>query len=128
MEPILVSGSFDDLRSPQVRLLQEAARLGPVHVLLWSDAVVERFQGRGPKFPQAERAYLVEAIRYVDRLTLCPDPFEPDALPNEPAIGWHCWLAQQCGSRELPTALLDKPAVAHGNLGRRFCQPHRRQG
>ena len=34
------AGAFDDLRSAHVRLLQEAARLGPVHVLLWSDEQV----------------------------------------------------------------------------------------
>jgi len=28
------------------------------------------------------------------------------------ACGCHCWLAQQCFSREIDLALLDKPAVA----------------
>ena len=81
METVVVSGSFDDLRSAQVRLLQEAARQGSVHVLLWSDSGVERLEGRRPKFPEDERRYLVESIRYVDRVTICPCPFGPDAPP-----------------------------------------------
>ena len=70
---VVVGGGFDDLRSAQVRLLEEAAKLGPLHVLLWSDDVVRRLEGRDPKFPEAERQYLLGAIRYVDRVTLCRD-------------------------------------------------------
>ncbi len=42
---VILSGSFDDLRSRHVRLLQEAGRLGPVHVLLWSDDAVRALTG-----------------------------------------------------------------------------------
>ena len=82
VETLVVSGSFDDLRSAHVRLLQEAARGGPVHVLLWSDAAIERLEGRRPKFPQDERRYLVESIRYVDRVTICPCSFGPEPPPS----------------------------------------------
>jgi cytidyltransferase-like protein len=85
MSTIYVSGSFDDLRSPQVRFLEEAARLGPVHVALWSDAAVEQVQGKAPKFVEAERQYLLESIRYVDRVTLCAGPIDRDRLPLEAA-------------------------------------------
>jgi cytidyltransferase-like protein len=77
---IVVTGSYDDLRSGQVRLLAEAAKLGPVHVLLWSDQLVERLEGRRPKFPEAERLYLLEAIRYVSRVSLCRHTVGRDEL------------------------------------------------
>ncbi|MGA2058957.1 MAG: adenylyltransferase/cytidyltransferase family protein [Thermoguttaceae bacterium] len=87
---VFVSGGFDDLKSTQVRFLQEAARIGPVHVLLWSDEVVRRLQGKAPKFPQAERIYFLESLRYVCGVTLCADNVRPDALPlcepSNPAI------------------------------------------
>lgn len=66
--PVVVCGSFDDLRSPHVRLVQEAARLGPVRVLLWDDASVARVTGKPPQFPLAERRYLVSALRYVQEV------------------------------------------------------------
>ncbi len=81
METVIVSGSFDDLRSAHARLLQESARRGSVHVLLWSDAAIERLEGQRPKFPQDERRYLVESIRHVDRVAFCPCPFGPEAPP-----------------------------------------------
>jgi cytidyltransferase-like protein len=81
MTVIVASGSFDDLRSRHVRFLQEASRLGDLHVLLWSDDVVRRLTGRPPKFPQAERQYLIEAIRYVSRTTLVTELDSADVLP-----------------------------------------------
>ena len=64
---VVVSGSFDNLRTPHVRFLHEASRLGPVHLLLWSDEVVRAVEGKEPKFPQEERLYFLGAVRYVDR-------------------------------------------------------------
>jgi cytidyltransferase-like protein len=82
---VLVTGSFDDLRSDQVRLLAAAAELGPVHVLLWSDELVQRIEGHGPKFPEDERQYLLEAIRYVSRVTLCRHAVGRDQLCTQHA-------------------------------------------
>ena len=62
---VVVTGAFDDLRSPQIRFLEEAARLGEVTALLWSDDLVRQVEGRGPKFPEAERAYFLQAVRFV---------------------------------------------------------------
>jgi glycerol-3-phosphate cytidylyltransferase-like family protein len=51
MPKVIVTGSFDDLRSRHVRFLEEASRLGSVTVLLWSDAAAEALEGTPPKFP-----------------------------------------------------------------------------
>ena len=67
---MIVSGSFDDMRSPQIRFLEEAARQGPLHVNLWSDHLVRSQTGREPKFPEAERLYFVDAIRYVSTASI----------------------------------------------------------
>jgi hypothetical protein len=68
MEKIVVSGSFDNIQSRQVRFLEEAARFGPVHVFLWSDEVVRAMTGAGPKFPEEERKYILEAVRFVHKV------------------------------------------------------------
>jgi cytidyltransferase-like protein len=65
MSKVVVSGSFDDLRSPHIRFLEEAAKRGGVHVQLWSDQLFQSREGEPPKFPEAERLYFVRAIRYV---------------------------------------------------------------
>jgi len=79
---VVVSGSFDDLRSQQVRFLEEAAKLGDVHVLLWTDEAASLRDGVAPKFPEGERAYLLEAIRYVSHVSLLSGAVEHDAIPS----------------------------------------------
>ena len=71
---VQVLGSFDDLRSRDVRFLQEAARLGTVEVSLLSDEAVGRITGRPPAFPEDERRYIVEAVRFVSHVTLVEGP------------------------------------------------------
>ena len=66
------------MRSAQLRFLEEAAKLGPLNVLLWSDAAISRLEGRKPKFPLAEREYFLRAIRYVEGVRTGCDPAEPD--------------------------------------------------
>ena len=81
MTTVFVSGSFDDLRSRHVRLLEEASKLGDLHVLLWADEIAAAVAGTRPKFPQEERLYLLRAIRYVNQVTPVTALDAPDALP-----------------------------------------------
>ena len=46
-----------------VRFLEEASRVGPLHVRLSSDALHERRTGRPPRFPAAERLFLASSLR-----------------------------------------------------------------
>lgn len=80
MTEVLVSGSFDDLRLRHIRLLEEAAKLGQVRVLLWDDAAVEAQTGRTPRFPLAERLYMTQALRFVNSVEVTSLPAGGDAL------------------------------------------------
>jgi cytidyltransferase-like protein len=91
MPEVLVSGSFNNLRSRDVRFLQETARLGDLTVMLWSDENFRRLVGRQPEFPQAERLYMLEAIRYVSRVVLAEEPVEPDRLPLPAGLRPDLW-------------------------------------
>ena len=63
MRNVVVTGSFDNLRSSHVRFLEEASKLGPVHVLMWADEVARAMDGKYPVFPAQERQYLLQGIR-----------------------------------------------------------------
>lgn len=95
MRRVVLSGSFDDLRSHHVRLLHEASKLGEVQVLLWSDETVRALEGQAPKFPEAERAYLLQAIRYVSRVTLVTGRVERDTLPLLDASSPDLWVVEE---------------------------------
>ncbi len=118
---VLVSGSFDDLRARKMRFLQEAARLGSVHVLLWSDEVVRVLDGAEPDFPEAERQYFVEAIRYVDRVTLVEKLAGGDVLPANLYNPDDTWAVGEAGANDAKRAFcrehgLRLHAITDGDL------------
>jgi cytidyltransferase-like protein len=81
-EDIVVSGNFDNIGSRHVRFLEEAAKLGDVHVYLWSDQAVKTITGIDPKFPEAERKYLLESLRFVHRVWIADQISDTDELPH----------------------------------------------
>ncbi len=74
-DEIVVTGVFDDIRSVDVRFLEELSRDGPVHVKLRADAEL----GVPPLLPQAERKYFLESLRWVSRVSLAAGASGTDA-------------------------------------------------
>jgi cytidyltransferase-like protein len=75
MKRVHVYGAFDNPRSPELRILHEASRLGALTVLLQGDEAFERATGKPPKMSLAERKYYFEALRFVDKVEEAPaDP------------------------------------------------------
>jgi len=82
-KPVIVSGAFDDIRSRDLRFLEEAAKLGELTVLLWADGVIQQRTGKAPKFPLAERVYFLKAVRHVRRVIALDETASPDSLPKD---------------------------------------------
>ena len=95
MELAVVSGSFDDLRSADVRFLEEAAGFGRLHVWLWSDKVVHRLDPNYPKFPEEERLYLLQGIRYVYQVHVVKQLKDQDALPRFAGMDSATWVVAE---------------------------------
>lgn len=89
---VVVAGGFDDIRASDLRLLEEAAKLGELTVLLWSDETIKRFTSRLSKFSLAERSYFLNAVRYVDHLIPLEDQVKPDSLPDIAGIRPEIWV------------------------------------
>jgi len=106
----VVCGGFDDMRSRDIRFLQEAARLGPLHVLLAGDEMLRRETGRDPKFPQAERLYFLEAVRYVAGVHLIEGQVDPHALPSVAGVRPGVWVVREGGDDSAKRAFCE----AHG--------------
>lgn len=82
---IIVYCSFDDFDSRDFRFINEAAKLGGLHVLLYSDAQIKTLTGKNPKYPAAERRYAVESLRNVLSVSVAPDNARLDELPGRSA-------------------------------------------
>ena len=92
---VVVCGGFDDFRSQHVRLLEEAAKLGDVHVFLWSDDSVRALEGHPPNFPQQERLYLVQTDRYVKAVRLVKGHVDRDSIPQVDEINPEIWVVEE---------------------------------
>jgi cytidyltransferase-like protein len=97
MRNVVVTGSFDNLGSKHVRFLEEASKLGRVHVLMWSDEVARALEGITPKFPEPERLYLLQSIRYVGDVTVVAGQVERDALPRMDEALPEVWAVDEAG-------------------------------
>ncbi len=82
---IFISGSFDDMRTTDIRFFQEAAKRGKLHVFLFDDEAARIADAKEVKFPLAERLYFLENIRFVSRVSVITSPDSLNALLIEHA-------------------------------------------
>ena len=121
---VFVTGCFDMLHSGHVAFLEEAAQYGEVNVGIGSDKTVFDLKGRYPVNNQAERKYMIEALKcvrkcfvntgsgimdFVDEVEkIAPDIFIVNEDGNTPA------KAQLC--KRLGMRYLVLRRVPHDNL------------
>eukprot|EP00484_Ammonia_sp_Unknown_P027569 CAMPEP_0197034252 /NCGR_PEP_ID=MMETSP1384-20130603/12414_1 /TAXON_ID=29189 /ORGANISM="Ammonia sp." /LENGTH=470 /DNA_ID=CAMNT_0042464155 /DNA_START=23 /DNA_END=1435 /DNA_ORIENTATION=+ len=87
---VLVSGCFDLLHSGHVRFFEEASKLGDLYVCVGTDKNVEMLKHHKTMFPDPERLYLVQSIKYVHHARHSSGTgdldFEPDLDDIKPDI------------------------------------------
>jgi len=95
---VIVCGGFDDLRSPHLRFLKEAAKLGTLTVVLWPDEMLQQSTGTPPKFPLAERLYFLNAVRYVSRVIPATSSLDSNSLPELSELKPQLWVDEESGA------------------------------
>ena len=95
---VVVSGGFDDLKSHDLRFLEEAAKLGELTVLLWPDDILRKLTGKPLKFPLVERLYFLNAVRYVARVIPADGAVNTDELPAVPGVQPDLWADLESGA------------------------------
>jgi cytidyltransferase-like protein len=88
MSTVLVSGCYDLLHAGHIAFFKEASSYGKLYVSVGSDANIELLKGKRPVFSEAERLYVVKAIRYVEDAFIGSGTgmldFEPDLRRLKP--------------------------------------------
>lgn len=95
MKTVFVTGSFDDIRSSHIRFLEEASKRGSLVVLLWSDETIQNVCTSPPKFPQEERLYILNSIRYVQQVHLVEGFKSLNVLPAVSGLLPDIWIVNQ---------------------------------
>ena len=87
---VLVSGCYDLLHSGHVAFFKTAAQYGDLYVAVGKDSNLFQLKGKKPHFSQEERAFMVNAIRYVKDAFISSGSgmldFEPDIERIKPDI------------------------------------------
>lgn len=97
---VVVTGCFDWFHSGHVRFFEEASSYGDLYVGVGSDANVRALKGEGhPLFPQDERAYMVQAVRCVERAFVSSGSGWLDAEPEMALIRPHAYVVNEDGDR-----------------------------
>jgi len=104
MGTVIVSGSFDDIKSSHIRFLHEASKLGDVQVQLWSDAMARSVFGKDVKFSEAERTYFLQAIRFVKDIAVVKDPKGRDAVSLTEKDGNTPWVVGEADDNPVKKA------------------------
>jgi cytidyltransferase-like protein len=95
MRTVVVTGSLNNIQSRDIRFLEEAAKIGSLNVLLWSDDAHQQLKGRRPEFPQKERQYFLESVRYVQKVVLADGMVSQDEIPQVDGIKPDVWVVPE---------------------------------
>jgi len=107
---VIVTGCFDWLHSGHVRFFEETSAFGELYVGVGHDANLRLLKGAGhPLFPEEERRYMVQSIRYVKEAVITSGDGWMDAEPEIQRLGIHAYAVNEDG---------DKPEK------RAFCAEH----
>jgi cytidyltransferase-like protein len=80
---VVVTGCYDWFHSGHVRFFEEVSELGDLYVVVGSDRNVQLLKGDGhPMFPQEERRYVVQSIRFVKQALISSGSGWMDAEPE----------------------------------------------
>jgi cytidyltransferase-like protein len=92
---VVVSGAFDNIGAQDLRLLEEASKLGELTVLLWPDEAGPALTGLPYKFPLAERQYFLNAVRYVSQVIPVSGPIHSGELPLVKGLHAAIWVDRE---------------------------------
>lgn len=92
---VIVYGGFDNILSYDIRFLQEAARIGLLYVLLWSDEFIHSVTGNEPQFPESERLYFLESIRFVYKVSIVNKPSDNADFPSIRNVNPSTWIVRE---------------------------------
>ncbi|MEI8287868.1 MAG: adenylyltransferase/cytidyltransferase family protein [Verrucomicrobiota bacterium] len=115
---VFVSGCFDMLHSGHVRFLEEAATYGDVHIGLGSDQTVIDLKGRAPVNTQAERQYMLAALRHVKSCRVNSGSGIMDFLSELKRVGPDIFIVNEDGNTPDKAELCRKLGVKYVVLKR----------
>jgi len=108
-KPVVILSAFDNLRSQDVRFIEEASKSGEVTILVHPDETIRTLTGKEPQFPLEERLYMLRALRFAASAVPVHTAAGGNFLPQ--SRDWSGWV------------WVDKPGAFNESRSQ-FCEAH----
>lgn len=115
---VFVSGCYDLLHSGHVEFFKQASQYGDVYVGIGSDATYLEYKHRKPMFPQEERLFMVQSIRYVKEAYINQGSGVIDFLPTLDIVRPDVFVVNAEGSSEEKRQLCEDRGIEYVVLQR----------
>ncbi|OHB53735.1 MAG: hypothetical protein A2Y12_18815 [Planctomycetes bacterium GWF2_42_9] len=111
---VIVSGSFDWFHSGHVRFLEEASEYGELYVVVGNDKNIELLKGLGhPKFPEAERKFIVNSIRFVKKTFISTGSGWLDVEPEIQQLKPDIYIVNEDGDKDIKHEYCKKHGIEY---------------
>lgn len=97
---VFVSGCYDLLHSGHVEFFRQAAEYGDLYVGIGSDATIMELKHHRTTYPEAERLFMVKAIRYVHDAFVNSGSGYLDFAPDVEQLRPDIFVVNEDGDRE----------------------------
>ena len=118
---VMIAGTFDIIHTGHIALIQAAAEIGEVFVIIARDSSVEKFKGQIPIMPEMQRLEIIRNIKGVTHVELGSDNEDwliriVEILPDLFLLGPNQWgdesyYEEEMKNRNLPTIFRRLPEL-----------------
>ena len=118
-EKVVVTGCYDWFHSGHVRFFEEVSELGDLYVIVGHDANIRLLKGEGhPMFPENERRYVAQAVRFVKQALISSGTGWMDAEPEILRLKPQMYAVNEDGDKPDKRAFCEKHGIRYVILKR----------
>lgn len=100
MKKVFVSGCYDLLHSGHIEFFRQAAQYGDLYVGIGSDATILQYKNRKTLYPEQERLFMVQSIKYVKEAYINKGSGVMDFIPTVEMLKPDRFVVNTDGSSE----------------------------
>ena len=115
---VFVSGCYDLLHSGHVEFFKQASQFGDLYVGIGSDATYQEYKHRKPMFPEEERLFMVQSIKYVKEACINEGSGVIDFLPSLDKYRPDIFVVNKEGGSEEKKRLCQERGIQYLELDR----------
>ena len=115
---VFVTGCYDLLHSGHIEFFKQASQYGDLYVGIGSDKTIEEYKHHKPMFPQEERLFMVNAVRYVKEAVINEGRGVIDFLPSLDRIKPDIFVVNAEGGSDVKRKICEERGIEYIELQR----------